>query len=303
MAGITVGLYGGLGNQLFQYAVGLSLALRYDLPLSFDSYGFEFDRHYRRKCGLGGFDVGELRFTRCPVRFKTARVLRYLVQRMPLAQTLSSPWFVIERLGRGCDGPPIISECNSVYLMGYWQDERYFLPAKHELKRRLSPKNGLSDINSGILRKIEGTDSVAVHCRRLHTVGVASKAESVPDAERLGIAVGSSYYTAAFDRLDEKIARPHFFVFSDEPVWARQNLRSPHPITFLEPGRGADLEDMFLMSRCRHHIICNSSFSWWGAWLAENIDQVVVAPSNVQYLPEIPARWIQICGQSIPLLP
>lgn len=89
------------------------------------------------------------------------------------------------------------------------------------------------------------------------------------------------YYRAAVRYIADHVEAPEFFVFSDDIAWAQANLELGHPCHYVDHNRGAEsYNDMRLMSLCRHHIIANSSFSWWGAWLNPRADKVVVAPAR-----------------------
>jgi hypothetical protein len=109
------------------------------------------------------------------------------------------------------------------------------------------------------------------------------------------------YYQKAIECLANKISDPHFYIFSDDPTWVKQNLviNYPHTHVILNQGR-SDFLDLWLMSLCRHHIIANSSFSWWGAWLGTNTDKMTIAPSRWANTPSgdmcdiIPGGWITI---------
>jgi hypothetical protein len=109
------------------------------------------------------------------------------------------------------------------------------------------------------------------------------------------------YYQRCVTRVAERLAHPHFFLFSDDPNWVSANLRFEHPATLVsqDPPRG-DYEDLRLMSGCRHHIIANSSFSWWGAWLNSRPDKLVLAPQRWMNDPRaddrdwLPQAWIRV---------
>ena len=274
--------------------MALCLSLRNNASFVFDLYGFEFDRYYQRTYGLAPFDIGHVEFARCPYRFTTARVLRYSSKKLPIVQSLSKPWFLVENSSEFREDLSTVTITRQTYLMGYWQDERYFSSVKEKLKTTLSPRGALSLANAELSQRIHGTNSVAIHCRRLHTVGAAANAASASDAERRCLALGTDYYQKSIEYLSERLNNPHFFVFSDAPEWARQNLHTRFPIAILDQGRGPDYEDIFLMSHCRHHVVANSSFSWWGAWLASDEDHIVIAPKDIQYIPNIPERWMQL---------
>jgi hypothetical protein len=294
MASITVGLCGGLGNQMFQYAMGLSLSQRNNVPLVLDLYGFETDRHYRRKFGLDVFDIGEIATERHPFEFQFARALWFAARNRPAVERLLRGRYILEGSSEFREIVASLRIDRPVYAMGYWQDERYFATVRQKLREALVLRGGFSPANAEISKRMRDTNSVAVHCRRLHTARASANPKPVEGAERLGLALGQDYYQRSIELLSARLSSPHFFVFSDTPGWAEENLRSPFPVTHLQPGRGADHEDLLLMSQCRHHVIANSSFSWWGAWLASGDNQVVIAPKNVPYLPAIPPRWTEI---------
>ena len=115
------------------------------------------------------------------------------------------------------------------------------------------------------------------------------------DAETKGLALSARYYNDAIREIEQRVSNPEYFVFSDYPQWARENLTFDRIDTLhvFENDRGPDYEDMALMSHCRHHVVANSSFSWWGAWLGRSQSQVAVAPRNARLMPNIPLAWIQ----------
>jgi hypothetical protein len=183
-----------------------------------------------------------------------------------------------------------------VFVMGYWQDERYFSDVANTIKSDFTLANRFSDANRMLASQIElSQNPVAVHVRRLHYVASAIDAAPKTDAEEKGLAVGINYYTLSLHEIETRVTKPEYFVFSDYPQWARENLTFNGKVTFLENNRGPDYEDMVLMSLCRHHVIANSSFSWWGAWLASAENQIVIAPRHVGHMPpNIPKHWIMV---------
>ena len=118
---------------------------------------------------------------------------------------------------------------------------------------------------SELLTKINNTNSISIHYRRT-------------DYCNLGLTISDTgYYQKALNLLLQKIESPEIFIFSDDLVWAKSNVKFPFPVTFVfEP----DYIEMFLMSQCKHNIIANSTFSWWAAWLNSNSEKIVVAPKS-----------------------
>ena len=179
-------------------------------------------------------------------------------------------------------------------MMGYWQDERYFLNIRDIILQEFKLRGVLSSSNKILKDTLNKGQTVAVHIRRLHNVPSSASAVPSKDPEARGVALGVSYYQKAVEEIAKRVSKPEFFVFSDFPPWARENISFNAPTHFLEPGRGPDYEDLVLMSHCHHHIVANSSFSWWGAWLAQKENQIVIAPRNAKFLPTIPEAWIKI---------
>jgi hypothetical protein len=177
---------------------------------------------------------------------------------------------------------------HTLCLHGYWQCPEYFAAEADMIRCEFRVKTPPSAANQAMLRLIRAVNSVSLHVRRGDYLTLAH-----PPVLTL------AYYTAAMQTISARTASPHFFVFSDDMVWAKQALRLPHPTTFVEANSESTAEqDLRLMSACRHHVIANSTFSWWGAWLNPCADKLVVAPkywscSLDSYFPEMmPAGWI-----------
>ena len=161
-----------------------------------------------------------------------------------------------------------------LYMDGYWQSELYFADAAEALRRELSPREPLDDVNAEMAQSIRQCTAVSLHVRR---------GDYVTNAHTNAYhgVCSLDYYRRAIDHIRGQISDAHLFVFSDDADWTRENLKTDLPTTYVSanpPDRG--FRDIQLMSLCRHHIISNSSFSWWGAWLNPNPGKIVVAPSQ-----------------------
>jgi len=289
---LTVAIYGGLGNQMFQYAMGRALALRHGLPLKLDLYGLEFDRRYRRSFELEHFRLPPgLEKVRRPVAFRVSWALSRLARSRRQIASLARPWLVLEA-GPAFDGGSMaLDPRRDTYVQGYWQDERYFLDCTDAIRSELRLAHPLSGANREIAALIGSVNAVALHVRRLH--GVPAPGSPLA-AARGPWCLDLSYYRRAVELVIARVTNPHFLVFSDEPRWARENLPTLARATFLENDRGTDREDLYLMSLCRHHVVANSSFSWWGAWLARADGQMVVAPKGARLTPTLPEGWLPL---------
>jgi hypothetical protein len=290
---VTVALYGGLGNQMFQYAMGRALALRHGATLLLDHHGFDFDRRYRRKYQLDCFRLPpEVGRVNRPAAFRCARAARRLSEEWRGVAALARPWLLVEPSPEYDGRNLMLPASRSTYVMGYWHDERYFADQADAIRRELRPSGELSPANRELANLIGSVEAVAVHVRRMH--GVADPSTRPLPVARNAASLGLEYYRQAMALVASRVASPHFVVFSDDPRWARENVRAAGPATFLDEGRGADHEDLILMSMCRHHVVANSSFSWWGAWLGQTDGQLVVAPRGIALAPSLPERWTSL---------
>jgi hypothetical protein len=166
-----------------------------------------------------------------------------------------------------------------IYLDGYFQNEKYFLDIKDIILKEFTLKAEANRFNEEISTKIRAVNSVCIHFRRLY--GVAANGQWVGGRLERNATLSLNYYYGAIKRIVDLVKNPYFFVFADDLAWARDNLKIDPPKEFISHnGPKEDYEDLRLMSLCKHHIIANSTFSWWGAWLAQNPYQLVFAPAG-----------------------
>lgn len=270
-------LCGGIGNQMFQYAAGRRLAERrgVDLKLHFIPFGGNTPREYQ----LGSFNIREQFASSTEVALLTSPrtgLFRKLLTRISGKQQGCPDTYVKERHYHF--DPAILDLEGNVYLEGYWQSEKYFSDItpiiRNEFEIRCSPDSR----NRLIAETIRACESVSIHVRRGDYV-------TDPETSRVHGICGPEYYAESMRYVGERVDTPHFFIFSDDPTWARDNIRTDFQSTVVDHNGTEDAyEDLRLMSLCRYHIIANSSFSWWGAWLSENPEKIVIAPS----------RWFRI---------
>lgn len=268
---IFVRFCGGLGNQLFQYATGLSLAAKHnvDLVMDLDWYSNIPATDTPRKFELDGFNISARRMTRHEER------LAWL-HRGRLARRLTwipRAWQHVREHGGDFD-PGVLNAENDAYLDGYWQSPGYFRSIEPLLRTELTVKRSPGSEDMQILGAMPKGRSVAVHVRRGDYVTLAAA------AQMHGVSL-ADYYVNAMGAVLSKIANPHFFVFSDDIPWVRDNLTFPGEVCFVDHnGPDAAVADLHLMASCAHQVIANSSFSWWAAWLNPNPEKTVIAPAN-----------------------
>lgn len=294
---VIVQIAGGLGNQLFEYAFGRSLALRNGVPLILDHRsGFPRD-FYRRVFTLDRYAI-RCGFVSASADLSTfsGRVRRRLTRWRNSMLPLGHRSYVLEPDVFAYD-PDIASMriVQPTHFEGVWQHEEYFAEQRATLLQDLTLQSPVSDATREVAKRIEDSNSVCLHVRRL--LGVPNRKGASPLPENAAIHLATSYYDRAISFVAEHVVTPTFFVFADYPEWARDNLRLPFPTEYvLHNGPERDYEDLWLMSRCRAFVIANSTFSWWAAWLATHPEKFVVAPeSGIGCgLKSIPASWNRI---------
>jgi hypothetical protein len=279
---ITTRIRGGLGNQLFQYCAGRALALRHSADLGLDLRDFDHPKAF--KVGLGHFNIRTVEAGRLPPSKEDGlRVFGKLLKR-----GYTKPY---REASLGYDSA--FSElANNTHLKGYWQTERYFKAFEDQIRSDLQIVTPPSDQNAEALQTIQSTPSVSLHIRRGDYVS----------NEKFNAAHGTCdlpYYARAAASVAKQMGvDPIIYAFSDDPAWVAENLKLPFETHYIDFNDGDhNYEDLRLMAACQHHIIANSSFSWWGAWLNPSAEKIVIAPTRWFADPEkhnpdiLPTEW------------
>ena len=270
---IITKLIGGIGNQMFQYAAGKALA-EHGVELKLDISDFQF--YTNRWFSLNHFNINaDIASDEEISKFigkNKSKSLMLLRERIGRLLPLKRRKIYYEHHFHYDEG--FFNLPSNIYINGYWQSEKYFKDIKSIILNDLSFKEPLEGLNNEISVKILSSNSVSIHIRRGDYV--TNKITHLTHG-----VCGIEYYINAINYISKHLEEPHFFIFSDEPDWAKTNLRTSFPISFVNHNSGQnDFEDMRLLSLCRHHIIANSSFSWWGAWLCRNENKIVIAPQK-----------------------
>jgi len=284
---IIIKLNGGLGNQLFQYSLGRKLSIKNNDVFKLDLSDFTKDNP--RSYGLGKFNIIENFASDKDInKIKKSGVWKLVDKLKPYCKRS-----VIKYKGYDFD-PNILKLSGNFYLDGYWQSEKYFQDIKNIIRKEVTLKNPIENKYADLISQIKNTNSVSIHIRRgdYITNKKFSKVYNLLDEK---------YYQKAVKFIAEKINDPFFFIFSDDINWVKQNLNIPYPKIFVSgENEIKNYEELILMSLCKHNIIANSSFSWWGAWLNQNPSKIVISPdkwfndkiSDAKDL--IPPEWIRI---------
>lgn len=273
---IKVKLKGGLGNQMFQYATGLAVAIHNNTTLALDVsyYKNQPTRDTIRKFELSVFNISQTKTTEITEHFTTTFLKKVKNKIFP-----NNPYSF---------DPKVFSSNN---LDGAFQNEMYFLEIRDQLLKEFTLKNESSKFKE-TRDYIKGIKSVAIHIRRGDYV-------SNPHANSYHGVLGLNYFRKAYDTIVQKIGKEFtLFIFTDDVDWTHEHITFHNQTYMMSTHSFKAEEEMLLMSYCNHNIISNSSFSWWSAWLNENTEKIVIAPK--QWTAKnitcdiIPKTWTQI---------
>jgi len=292
---IIVKLMGGLGNQMFQYALGRRISLLRNTDLKVDS-SFLNDKesnHTNRKFELDVFSLtipiaSEVEMN----RFKTIQENKFKKKIQWIAPFIF-PYNSILEQGHEFNKSILNSPKNS-FLIGYWQTEKYFLTIQDLIRKDFAFKNPLEGVNKIYAKEIKKSNSVSIHIRRgdyIHNT----------EANQFHGSCSWEYYSTALELVKNKVTNVHLYVFSDDMKWVKDNMNFDIPVTYIDNNIAENSYiDMQLMSLCKHNIIANSSFSWWGAWLNNTPEKIVIAPTqwfkdtSVNINDVIPIGWYKL---------
>ena len=287
-----VRICGGLGNQLFQYAFYLALKNKFNEEIKLDAFDME---SYSLHNGFELENIFSLNATYCSVDEKNTlqgtkslltRVIKEVRKHAPFINTnyikeKKHHHFSFHKENFGTQG-------TNIYYKGPWQSPKYFEQVEKELRENLTFPPLTSPKSTDLVAEIQGRETVAVHIRR----GDYLKHKA------LGGICDLPYYKNAIEKIETLVSEPLYVIFSDDITWCKENIDVENA-KFVDWNSGKQsFEDMHLMSLCKHNIIANSSFSWWGAWLNSNPNKVVVAPNKwIHYsnsLGILPEKWLTV---------
>lgn len=275
---IVVKLQGGLGNQMFQYATARHLGIKYkkeiilnteyfsnipkdDVPRKYQLYIFNVDKNIKTE--------------------NTSNMVLKFTQKIILKLFSENTLYNISEIFLRFNLP--------VYLSGYFQSEKYFKGSREIILKELSLTRELGEEAEKIKNIIEKSEAVCLNVRRGDYLR--------PDYMKIYGACSTEYYNKAIEYIKNKIKNPLICVFSDDPEWVRKEFNIEN-VVFAGNDVLKDYEQMYLMSLCKHNIIANSSFAWWGAWLNQNPNKIIIAPQkwfNIDSPPNIvPESWVRI---------
>lgn len=271
MTKIIPRIFGGLGNQLFCYAAARRMALVNNAELVIDDVsGFVYDDVYQRQYQLDHFNIPCRKAVAAERLEPFSRFKRYLKRRWSQQRPFAQRSYLIQE-GVDFDSRLLhFKPQGTTYLEGYWQSEGYFKDIADILRQDLQITPPTDHVNQAMAAQILSCLAVAVHVR-FFDEPLTNGVNNAP----------SDYYSRAIEAMEHFAPAAHYFVFSDKPEVARARIPlSDDRITLVAHNQGDEnaYADLWLMTQCQNFIIANSTFSWWGAWLAANANKQVIAP-------------------------
>lgn len=267
---IIVRVTGGLGNQMFQYAMYKSLEKKGKL-VKLDSKSF-----YETKKEHNGYELERI-FDIKPNKPTKEDLEKFDENNISTLLKIKRKLFGDKKFVYDTKEYVFnkdVYKLKNSYLNGYWQSIKYFEGIENDIKKDFRFKNQLDNKNLEILNEIENSNSISIHIRRGDYM-------SPENYNMYGCIATPTYYKKAIKVIEEKVENPTFFVFSNDMDWVKKNIQINSRVFYIDINSGnGSYKDMQLMSNCKHNIIANSSFSWWGAWLNENKNKIVIAPKK-----------------------
>lgn len=270
-----VNVIGGLGNQMFEYAMYLALKEAHPeenvllCRRSYKGYGLHNGYELDRIFGIVAPEASLFQLSKLAypfINYKTWQVMRH--------------WLPVRKktMTRGAINIPFdftqVTREDSAYYDGYWQNEKNFEHIRSKVLEAYTFPEYTDERNVVLANRLLSKNSVSCHIRRGDYLKEPNMCVCTPN-----------YYTRAITEMNERVAPDLYCVFSDDIQWCKENIQEllggDKEIIFVDWNKGENSYcDMQLMSLCKHNIIANSSFSWWGAWLNQNSDKVIMAPEK-----------------------
>jgi hypothetical protein len=289
---IAVKLWGGIGNQLFQYAFGKSMAISekkdlffYSIPVRDNKSRSPLEVFRINLKRLNDKQLGKFYFFSYD-KF-SARIERKIISLFPVVNrnVLVEPSLSFQNL----------KNSRAICYDGYWQSFKYFTSIKDDLLNEIELRD-TKDLPESIFTEITKCNSVSVHIRRGDYLSKAN--------EKIYCRCGVNYYQKALSWINKVVSNPVFYIFSNDPSWVKEDYTflKNFEIRYVEYGLTPSPNvDLILMSKCRHNIIANSTFSWWSAFINKNPQKIVIVPEQwyqrkIRYSVDdlIPQEWIKM---------
>ena len=283
-----------MGNQMFQYAFGKQLAHKLNTELFLD-LTLLLDRARGKDIVYRNYDLDifnlDPKFLISPILLKNIYKVKLPAVGKLFRKIAARKYHYIREPHFHVNEQYIAEPKDNTIYEGWWQSEQYFSEVREEIKQEFSFKHPNLPLSENLFQKIEATNSVCLNVRRTDFLKVATLNTTT-----------KTYFLNAVDLMANKVPSPHFFIFSDDIPWCRENLQLPYPFEVIgHEHKGQKFGNYLkLMKTCKHFIIPNSSFAWWAVWMNDQPDKIVIAPKNwfseedIDTSDLVPKSWIRI---------
>jgi hypothetical protein len=291
---ITIKLKGGIGNQLFQYAAAKNISEKNESELLIDAHSGFVGDPFKRSFALNVFNVSSRILD--PEKIKQSKldkIIKYFINKINRLIFKKFRNEIVEKTYHFDEAIEKFKVSQSIILEGYFHSEKYFKNIRSILLMELEFINSPSVIGQKYLNEISKLESVSVHFRKYDNNTI--------DTSSINGICSIDYYQTAIKFIQHKLQNPFFYFFSDDIEWTKNFFTiSELQVKYIDYNNAENsYEDLRLMSVCKHNIIANSSFSWWGAWLNVNPDKIVIAPKKwlatdkYDYKDVVPENWLK----------
>ncbi len=280
---------------MFQYAVGRTLSLKNNTELKLDISAFATYRLHEYSLEKLSIEKNYTNHQDLPW-YENSSSNKYIDFILQKTKNLVAPYnkHHFRENGFECFNEKVLMLPDGAYLDGYFQSDKYFQEYADIIRKDFEVSVPASAQNIEIITKIQSVNAVSLHIRRGDYVKNSN-------TQALHGLCNAEYYKNAIAYIAAKIENPVFFIFSDDIAWAQENMKTGFEQYYIDFNNASqNHEDLRLMKNCKHHIIANSTFSWWGAWLNPSLDKIVTIPSvwfsgyNYDTHDLYPDGWIRI---------
>lgn len=294
---IKAALSGGLGNQMFQYAFARNLSIKNNAKLYLNTSYLQSKLPIKSLATSMQYelDIFNIQAEISQNIFQSKFLYPLAKAEYLLRDTWNkNQWNVLQETSFNFQ-PEYLSAKDNTYIKGNFQSEKYFIEIEKIIRQEFQFKPILKEENLVWKQQIENSNAVSIHVRRGDYISLK---QNVHKFAQIPIV----YFQKAINHIASKIENPVFFVFSDDLDWVKRELKTEFPVHFISNNNTKQTSyiDMQLMSLCMHNIICNSTFSWWGAWLNSHPDKMVIAPqqwfadNSINSKDIYPLKWIKL---------
>ncbi|MBO4712068.1 alpha-1,2-fucosyltransferase [bacterium] len=267
---IVVKLMGGLGNQMFQYAFGRALETHLNYKVFYDKSWFcqnlinVTPRNFELEAfGLSLNYIDPTRLFFSNNQHSWLKILKQKIKGKIICNKVYEKSFALDQL----------KTKNNLYLEGYWQNPKYFEGIREIILKDFSFPELKNPEDNDLQNQILTSESVAVHIRRGDYI-------DNPTTNQFHGTCSIEYYKKAAELIVSKVKNAKFFLFTDDHDFVKDNFRFLPSTILVSDSKRSDIDELNLMHLCKHFIIANSSFSWWGTWLSQNQEKIVIAPQK-----------------------